>query len=173
MFRKLDIEKYFNAEKAESMAFMIVGSIAIIVALLLFFIMKTNFYKGAAIPLLLIGLFLGSIGTIVYKRSDADRQRNVYAYDMNPGELKNKEIPRMENVMVNFKWYRYTEIMLAIIGIGLFVYCNNKPGYQLWKGVGAGLALMALIALTMDFFAEQRGSEYLQGLKEFTGRAGL
>ena len=88
MFIKTDIEKYFNAEKAESWIFIAIGTAAIITAILFFFFLKTNFYKGAAIPLLLIGLLLGVVGYTVYKRSDDDRKRNVYAYDMNPSELK-------------------------------------------------------------------------------------
>jgi hypothetical protein len=37
-----------------------------------------------------------------------------------------------------------------------------------WRGLGLGLAIMALLALTADFFAEKRGHVYLNGLKEFT-----
>ena len=60
-----------------------------------FFFLKSNFYKGAAIPFVLIGLLLGIVGYTVYNRSDADRTRNVYAYDMNPSQLKNKELMRV------------------------------------------------------------------------------
>ena len=102
MFTKADIEKYFKAEKAESWVFMAIGIAGIIAAIVFFFFIKTNLYKGAAIPFLVIGLLLGAVGFTIYKRSDADRMRNVYAYDMNPSELKEKEIPRMQTVIKNF-----------------------------------------------------------------------
>jgi ABC-type xylose transport system permease subunit len=167
MFTKADIEKYFNAEKAESRIFMVIGIAGIITAIIFFFILKTGFYKGAAIPLLCIGLLLGVVGYTVYKRSDSDRIRNVYAYDMNPVELKEKELPRMKTVMKNFIIYRYTEIFLAVAGIALFIYFRNTPDKQFWKGMGLSLTIMSLLALSADYFAGKRGREYTRGIESF------
>lgn len=171
MFTKNDIEKYFNAEKSESLLFIGIGIAAVVAALVFFFLVKTNFYKGVAVPLLLIGLLLGIVGFTVYQRSDSDRQRNVYAYDMNPRELKEKEVPRMEKVMQNFVVYRYAEIILAFAGIVLFLFFRNEENRLFWKGVGVGLAVMAVSALVADYFAEQRGAVYLNGLREFGKKA--
>lgn len=170
MFTKADIEKYFNAEKAESLLFLGIGMTAITAAILFLFLLKTEVYKGAAVPMVLIGLLLGVVGFTVYKRSDADRIRNVYAYDMNPGELKEKEIPRMEAVMKNFVLYRYIEMALAVTGVILFFYFRTNAAKQFWCGLGMGLFAMAALALFADYFAEKRGQTYLQGLKHyFTG----
>lgn len=168
MFTKTDIEKYFTAEKSESLLFMIIGITGIVTAFVFFFLLKTSFYKGAALPLLLIGLLLGIVGFTVYKRSDADRIRNVYAYDANPSELKMKEFPRMQTVMKNFVIYRWIEIVLAVTGIALFIYFRNDETQTFWKGFGLALAIMALVALTADYFAEARGKKYIKGLQEFT-----
>ncbi len=167
MFTKTDIEKYFNAEKGESWIFMAIGIAGIIAAIIFFFFIKTNFYKGAAVPLVLVGLLLGIVGFNVYKRSDDDRIRNVYAYGMAPGELKEKELPRMETVMKNFIIYRYTEIALALVGLGLFFYFKDNTGKEFWKGFGLTLAIMALLALSADYFAETRGKVYIDGIKSF------
>ena len=170
MFTKEDIEKYFNAEKAESWIFIAIGIIGIIIAIFFFFFHKTNFYKGAAIPLLLVGLLLGVVGYTVHKRSDDDRIRNVYAYDMNPAELKEKELPRMKTVMKNFVVYRYTEIALALTGIGLFFYFRTDATKLFWKGFGLTLAIMAITALFADFFAEKRGRIYTNGIESFISK---
>ncbi len=170
MFSKSDIEKYFNAEKAESLLFFGIGLAGIITALVFFLYFKTSFYKGAAVPLALIGLLLGVVGYTIYMRSDADRIRNVYAYDLNPGELKEKEIPRMEKVMQSFKLYRYIEMALALAGAFLFFYFKHKTEQQFWSGLGIGLLVMALLALGADYFAEKRGHVYLNGLKHFVNR---
>ena len=69
MFSKTDIEKYFLAEKQESLLFIVIGIIGIILAVVFFFGLKTNFYKGAAVPLLTIGLLMGVAGYTVYARS--------------------------------------------------------------------------------------------------------
>jgi hypothetical protein len=167
MFTKTDIEKYFNAEKSESLLFVIIGVAAIAAAVVFFIFLKTNFYKGAAIPLLIVGLLLGVVGFTVYSRSDKDRIRNVYAYDLNPAELKEKEIPRMKTVMKNFIIYRWAEIVLALTGIGLFFYFKDNAGQLFWKGLGLSLTIMGFTALTADYFAEQRGHIYLKGLQSF------
>jgi drug/metabolite transporter (DMT)-like permease len=167
MFTKADIEKYFNAEKAESFLFLGIGVAGIILAIVFWFNIKTDFYKGAAMPLLLVGLLLGVVGYTVYARSDSDRIRNVYAYDMNPEELKEKEIPRMEVVMKNFVMYRYIEIALAVLGLILFFYFRQNADRQFWAGLGIGLFTMAVLALGADYFAEKRGHVYLNGLEVF------
>jgi Na+/melibiose symporter-like transporter len=167
MFTKADIEKYFNAEKAESWVFMAIGIAGIIAAIVFIFILKTNFYKGAAIPLVLVGLLLGIVGYNIYKRSDSDRMRNVYAYDMNPSELKEKELPRMKTVMKNFVMYRYTEIFLFLVGAALYIYFIRDFTKDFWRGFGLALAVMALLALVADFFAEKRGKDYLKGIETF------
>ena len=89
MFTKADIEKYFNAEKQGSLLFLGIALAAIIAAAFVFFILKSNFNKGAAIPLLVFGLLLGAVGIAVYARSDNQRITTVYAYDKNPAKLKN------------------------------------------------------------------------------------
>ena len=170
MFTKADIEKYFNAEKQESLLFMLIGVAGIIAALVFFFFLKTNFHKGAAIPFMLVGLLLAMVGYIVYKRSDADRQRNVYAYDMNPTELKDKELPRMKTVMKSFIIYRYTEIFLFLVGTALYIYFIHDFTKDFWRGFGLALAVMAILALTADFFAEKRGKVYMKGLEIYTNR---
>jgi hypothetical protein len=170
MFTKADIEKYFVAEKKESLLFVFIGIAGVVTALVFFFFLKTEFYKGAAIPLFVIGLLLGIVGLTVYKRSDADRKRNVYAYDMNPSELKEKEIPRMKAVMKNFVVYRYTEIFLLLTGIALYIYFIRDFKHDFWRGFGLALAAMSLLALVADYFAEKRGKGYTDGIKSVIGK---
>ena len=170
MFTKADIEKYFNAEKQESLLFMLIGVAGIIAALVFFFFLKTNFHKGAAIPFMLVGLLLAMVGYIVYKRSDDDRIRNVYAYDMNPSQLKEKELPRMQTVMKNFVIVRWVEIFLFLVGAALYVYFIRDFNNDFWRGLGLALAVMALIALTADYFAERRGKIYKKGIQSFTSK---
>lgn len=170
MFNKADIEKYFFAEKAESLLFIIIGAAGIIAGVCFLIVLKKNFYSGASIPLILIGLLLGIVGYTVYKRSDDDRIRNVYAYDMNPAQLKEKELPRMKVVMKNFTIYRYTEIFLLLAGAALYIYYIRDFRHDFWRGFGLALATMSLVALTADFFAEKRGRIYTKGLESFVNR---
>lgn len=175
MFSKSDIEKYFNAEKSESLLFLIVGIIAVVLSVIFFFFMKSNtsFFKGAAIPLLLIGIIQGVVGYTVYKRSDEDRKRNVYAYDMNPSQLKDPEITRMEAVMKNFIIYRWVEIAFIAAGLILLFMFRTNPDKSFWYGLGLALVTQSALMLSLDFFAEKRGHIYLKGIREFTAANNL
>ena len=167
MFAKTDIEKYFIAEKNESLLFVFIGIAAIILAVVFFFFLKTNFYKGIALPLFLIGLVQFSAGFVVYKRSDADRKKNVYAYDLNPSELKEKEIPRMEKVNGSFIIFRWVEIALIIAGVALIILYRSNMNKSFLYGLGIGILMQAVILFAGDSFAAARAKGYFAGLKEF------
>ncbi len=167
MFNKQDIERYFVAEKHGSLVFLIIGGIAVILSLVAWFYGRTSFFRGAAIPLLMIGLLQCVVGYTVYRRSDADRVRNVYAYDMNPGQLKTEELPRMQKVSRNFNLYFGIEVVLALVGAGLILYFRGKPAGSYWYGFGVALAIQTLVMLTADYFAERRADKYTAGITEF------
>ena len=170
MFTKTDIEKYFTAEKSESLLFVIIGTAAIIAAVVFFFFLKTNFCKGAAIPLLAVGLLLAVVGFTVYKRSDSDRIGNVYAYDLKPAELKDREIPRMKTVMKNFIIYRWVEIVLVVCGLALIYFFRSNPTQAFWFGIGLTLSIQAIIMLVADQAAETRAKLYTKGMEQFIGK---
>jgi hypothetical protein len=165
------IYKYFTAEKQESLLFLVVGIAAILLAVLFWFFIKTNpsFFKGAAIPLLAIGLIQSVVGFTVYTRTDKQKTDIAYNIGIEPAlYIKQTELPRMQTVLKNFIVYRYAEIALALIGFGLFLYFKNNEALQFCKGFGLTLAIMALLTLAADYFAEQRGHVYVKGLMEFT-----
>ncbi len=164
MFSKADVEKYFVAEKSESLLFIIIGIAAIIAAVVFFFWLKTPFYKGAAIPLLAIAILQITVGYTVYSRSDKQRIDIVYKMDLNPSAIQQKELPRMEKVMQNFVLYRWVEIVLLLAGLVLFFVYRNESAKAFWCGLGIALALQAAVMLAADYFAESRGKVYLEGI---------
>jgi hypothetical protein len=164
------IYKYFTAEKQESLVFIIIGIVAIILAVIFFFFIKTNtaLFKGAVIPLLVLGIIQLVAGYTVYARSGKQSADIAYNIGLEPVAYATaKEIPRIETVMKNFVIYRWVEIAMAITGIVLFFYFKNNIDKKFWKGFGLTLAAMALLALAADYFAEQRGHVYVNAIKEF------
>lgn len=158
------IEKYFNAEKAESMLFIISGVLAILFSIYFYFIMKENFWKGLAIPFLFFSIIQIVIGATIYLRSPKDCLRVVNSIKNEPQKIQTEEIPRMKKVLKNFVLYRYFEITMIILGILLISTLSN---YIFWKGFGFGLIIQCTLLLSLDFFAEKRGkiySQYLQSI---------
>ncbi|HMI78676.1 MAG TPA: hypothetical protein VK484_07775 [Ferruginibacter sp.] len=163
------IYKYFSGEKQESLVFLIIGLAVVLLAVIFWFFIKINpsFFKGAAIPLLAIGIIQVVVGYTVYARSD--KQAKDIAYNMGLETVtyaKQVELPRMEKVMNNFIIYRWVEIAFILAGIVLIFLYRSNPGKAFWYGLGITLAIQATLMLTADHFAEKRGAVYKQELEK-------
>ncbi len=171
MFEQRDfsfIYKYFIAEKQESLLFLIVGIAAVLLAVIFWFFIKSNppFFKGAAIPLIAIGIIQIVVGYSVYNRTDKQKADIAYNIGMEPvAFVKQTELPRMKKVMKNFIIYRWVEIAFIITGLVLIFLFRLNADKTFWYGFGIALALQAVIMLGSDYFAEQRGKKYVNELE--------
>jgi hypothetical protein len=156
--------KYFDGEKAESYIFMMIGVVALAMALYFLFALKTSFWKGVAVPFIIVALLEFVVGYTIVTRSPKDLVRVETYLHQAPQNIKTIEKPRMEKVMKNFVVYRYVEIALIILGIVL-MYSSMHDTF--WRGIGLGLFIQASIVLCLDFFAERRGNIYIVYLQEF------
>ena len=151
--------------------FLIVGIVAVMLAIVCWFFIKSNpsFYKGAAIPLLVIGLIQMVVGYSVYSRTDKQKADIAYNIGMEPvAYVKQTELPRMKTVMKNFIIYRWVEIAFIITGIILIMLFRTNPDKSFWYGLGIALALQAVIMLGADYFAEKRGKVYTNELNKIS-----
>ena len=172
MFEQRDfsfIYKYFIAEKQESLLFLIVGVVAVLLAVVCWFFIKSNpiFFKGAVIPLLAIGLIQMVVGYSVYSRTDKQKADIAYNIGMEPvNYVKQTELPRMKTVMKNFVIYRWVEIAFIITGLVLIFLFKSNPDKSFWYGFGIALAIQAILMLGADYFAEKRGKVYTNELQK-------
>ena len=157
--------RYFNGEKAESYIFILIGVIALAMALYFIFALKSSFWKGVAIPFIIVALLEFIVGYTIVTRSPKDITRVETFIKKEPQSIKTPEIPQMEKVMSNFVIFRYAEIALIILGMALMYSSMNDT---FWRGIGLGLFIQASIVLCLDFFAERRGHHYMEYLKEFS-----
>jgi hypothetical protein len=163
------IYRYFSGEKQESLLFLILGIVAILLAVTFWFFIKANpsFYKGASIPLLAIGLIQMVVGYSVYSRTDKQQKDIAYNMGMEPvNYIKHTELPRMKTVMKNFVIYRWVEIVFTIIGLVLIFLFRLNADKTFWYGFGVALAIQAVIMLGADYFAENRGKIYTNELQK-------
>ena len=162
------IEKYFTGEKNESRVFLLIGLAAILVSIVELMVWGTLFWKGASIPLILVGLIQVSVGYTIYKRSEGDNDRVITALENDPASIQTKELPRMKVVNKNFSFIRYVEIMLigaGIILVGLFN--RDRWDNPFWFGAGIALTVQSAIMLLADYFAEKRALIYTRELEDF------
>lgn len=161
------ITTYFTEEKIESLFFIIIGFVAIALALFFLWIIKYSFFKGMAIPFLLIGSIQLSIGYTIYKRSPDDIYRVEQILKSNHIDLKSTEILRMKSVIQNFTIYKWIEIALIVSGLALIILFHKSP-QPFWKGLGLGLLIQASLLLCLDLLATQRAEKYFQILITLT-----
>ncbi len=170
MFGKTDIEKYFAAEKTTSLWIMILAGLIFLASFSIWLTQKSAFSKGLMIPTGLLLVLALIVGSTVYKRSDNDRKEMVYAFDMNPAKIQDQEIPRMEKVNGRFKTFLVIELILVVAGGVLIFLYYNKALSEFLYGLGMGLLIAGLAALTLDYFASIRSTKYLEGLKTIKAR---
>ncbi len=152
------IERYFTAEKNESVLFVLVGIVAMAMAGYYLFKIKLPFNIGMAFPLIAVSLIQIIVGTTVLLRSPKDLKRVSNMVQLQSNEIRTVEIPRMKKVMKNFVVYRWIEIVLFSLGIGLLI---GSKSMSIGSGIGLGLAIQSGLMLILDLFAENRGKTYL------------
>jgi hypothetical protein len=155
------VQNYFQAEVIESIVIVALGSCAVLFSLYCWFIISNAFVKGLAIPLILGGLIQLMVGVTIFLRSEKDAERVENFLVLEPQEIINQEIPRMERVMRNVKVYRYAEFALMLAGIA-FMIARRKS--ETIRGIGLGLVIQASAMLVADHIAERRGEIYLKEL---------
>lgn len=160
------IEKYFTEETIESIFFIISGVVSIFLALFFWLIIKYSFHKGMAYPLIAIGIIQLTVGVSVLSKSSSQLQIVEVMAKETPANIKKEEIPRLEQVLKDFKIYKIIEVVCMIVGLSLYVYFF-KSKFPFWKGIGLGLIVQSFIMLALDFIAEDRAAKYLDELAKF------
>jgi hypothetical protein len=155
-----DMSSYFDAEKQESVIFILIGLLAMGLSLWLW--VNGHRLKSMAYPLVVIALMQIVVGGTVYLRTDAQLSSLSAQLQANPAALKAEETTRMKTVMKNFSIYKTIEMLLLITGIGMIAILQR---YDVAAGIGVGLILQSAFTLVLDVFAEARGAEYLSAIQ--------
>ncbi len=156
------IKTYFTAEKNESLIFILFGVLTIGFSVYALVKWGDSFYRGFAIPAILIGIIQIVVGSTVYFRTDQQIIQVETLYQQDQAAFKNTEGPRMNTVMKNFSIYKKVEVAFVVIGLLLILFAASR---EFWLGIGVGMLLQGALMLTADIFAERRGKEYIQAIQ--------
>ena len=168
MFTKTDIEQYFSAFKNEQLFLIILGAVAIIIAIVFFAGLKTQWYKGFALPLAVFAVLNMGAGFSNYKKADILKVRNVYNYDLHPELLRTKELPRIKEMNQNFTVLIYVNISIIFAAAFIFFYFKKKEGNEYYMGVAASLFLVAVLSVVMYSIMKNRSNDYESGIMDYT-----
>jgi len=154
------MSSYFSAEKQESLIFVAVGLVAIVISVWLW--MNGHRLKSMAYPLVIIAMMQIVVGGSVYIRTDTQLSTLSAQLTANPEALQAAEATRMQTVMKNFSIYKAVEMVLLITGVGMIAFLQR---HDVAAGIGVGLVVQAAFTLTLDIFAEARSADYLSAIR--------
>ena len=155
---------YFQGEKIEALVFILpLGLISVLFGVWLFTDNPGTFAKGVAIPFLILGLLMSTVGSVVGFRTPAQLAEIKKAMDVDTHGSVQAETQRM--TQVNKAWPFYLA-MWAVFGIAGLVlrFAGASDFYQ---GVGIALIFFAGVGMLIDGFAERRTRPYMQVLTTF------
>ncbi len=155
------ISSYFNAERTESIIFIVIALVALIASCWFIIALKTPFFIGMAISLTLIAALQLIVGLTIYQRSPIDNERVQQMVRSAPDQLQSEEVVRMNVVIRNFKIYLGVELILLIISLISLKFFTSG---SLIQGSALGLALQAIFTAVLDLIAMKRGESYLNWL---------
>jgi hypothetical protein len=170
VLQKLDIERYFEAEKAGSVCLIVLGAAACLAAGIVGLYLKSKWSMGLAIPLVVIGIVQIAVGAHVLRSADKLRTDVVYAFDLDPNYLRNQEVPRMTKVMNNFGYYKYVEGSIFILSLVIIGLCSSVHSNNLYNGLAWGLWIQSSILLVFDLLAAKRAGDYLESIQHWLHR---
>jgi uncharacterized membrane protein len=155
------IEAYFRGEKSEAALILLAGAACLALALWFWFAVREPFARGLAAALLLTAAIGLGVGGGVYFRTDAQVRHLQELQRSSPAQFAAEEGPRIRQVVKSFGLYRIGYAVAVILALVL-VFLLAKP---LYHGLAVGLLLLAALGFTIDYYAEARAVEYVQGLE--------
>ncbi len=151
------IQDYFKPEKYEAALFLLIGIALITFSVYVLMKFGDSFYKGLAIPFILVALVQIVVGASVFFRTDQQMSQLETLYKENPKAFAEQELTRIVPVNKNFVIYRNVELIFILIGLIIFFFLRDK---DFWYGVGVGMFIQGAVMLSLDMFAERRGHIY-------------
>lgn len=167
MFTKSDIEGYFTFEKQMGLAFLVIAAIVLASALFFVFSQKTPFYRGASLPVFLIAGFLLYSGYGLYSKSDERRISDVYAYDMDPGKLSGKEVPRLQSMHKAISRLHLAGFLLLVVSAVAAFLFSKRAGLAFWYGFSMTMAVASLLACGITYVMASRLSDFTSRMQAF------
>lgn len=152
---------YLQGEKIEALVFILpVGLLSMVFGLWLYIDNGISFTKGVAIPFLVMGLVMVSVGAIVGYRTPAQITTLQAGWLSAPEVTRVAEVKRMEKI--NNAWKFYLMLWGAFGVLGLILRFGMTHDFA--NGLGIALIFFSGVGLMVDGFAERRTHPYIQAL---------
>ena len=155
------MQLYFQGEKTEALVFILpAGLLSLVFSAWLFTDGGGGFARGVAIPFLVMGLLMTTVGAVVGLRTPSQEAQLQQSLQRDPLATRATEVARMATV--NKAWNYYLAIW-GMFGVAGLVLRFATRG-DLTQGLGIALVFFAGVGLLIDGFAERRTHPYIAAL---------
>ena len=153
--------KWVSGEIMEDFAMVAGGVICLLLALAAWRWGTSESARAIILPLMVVAvIFIGGGAALAYNNHQRSKQF-VEQYQESPQKFLESEKARVADFMKIYPQTIIVSAVMMIIAVCVFAFCD-KP----WLRASAlALILVALAALTIDFFSKERGVIYQQELK--------
>ncbi len=158
------IQKFYNAQKAQSLLFFILGSLATVLAICLLITDSSRVFFGFAIPFFCFGITQIILGFKTYIKTNSERQFVMLAAKENTQQIITIEIPRINKILTDYNRKNYFFLGLNALSIVLFTIFSNTP---MVKGIGLALFVQSLIHISSLYFENNRSQIYFKWLNDY------
>lgn len=153
---------YFQGEKIEALVFILpIGLLSLVFGAWLFIDNANGFTRGVAIPFILMGLLMSTVGGVVGYRTPGQVASLEQSLQSDLKATIQSESERM--VKVNKAWPVYLAVWgcFGVIGLALRFLTSS----DFLQGMGIALVFFAGVALLVDGFAERRTHPYVLAIE--------
>ena len=152
--------KWISGEIMEDLAMIVGGGACFVLALMAWRWGTSESARAIILPLTVVAVILVALGGSLAYSNHMRQKQFVEQYQESPDKFLESEKARVADFMKIYPQTIIVSAVMMVIAICVFAFCD-KP----WLRASAlALILIALAALTIDFFSKERGVIYQQEL---------
>ena len=153
--------KWVSGEILEDLAMVAGGVICLLLALAAWRWGTSESARAIILPLTVVAVILIALGGSLAYSNHTRQKQFVEQYQESPQKFLESEKARVAEFMKIYPQTIIVSAVMMVIAICVFAFCTTP-----WLRASAlALILVALAALTIDFFSKERGVIYQQELK--------
>lgn len=152
--------KWLDGEIYEDLAMVVAGIVVLILSILAWRLGTSESAHAMIIPLLVVAVLFIGMGAGLAVNNKKRVQLFEQQYKESPQKFLESEKQRVEEFMKIYPQTIIVAAVMMVVGICVFAFCAAP-----WLRASAlSLILVALMALTIDYFSKERGIIYQQEL---------
>lgn len=158
--------KWVSGEIMEDFAMIVGGVFCLVFAFVALRWGTSESARAIILPLTVVALILIGLGGSLAYSNHTRQKQFLEQYQESPEKFLESEKARVAEFMKIYPQTIIVSAIMMVVAICVFAFCSTP-----WLRASAlALILVALAALTIDFFSKERGLNYQQELNSYTER---